>query len=393
MSGTNLKIVVNRNTPAVVEAFSGLGEVLALGTNAVNRDTVRDADLLIVRSETTVDRELLEGSRVRFVGTVTIGTDHVDLDYLREKGIAFASAPGSNSTSVAEYVAAALLTWSHHSRTSLKGKILGVIGVGNVGSKVALVGEALGMRVLLNDPPRARQTGEQMFLPLDRLMESDFLSLHVPLIKSGIDATYHLFDDQRIRAMKPSSVLLNTSRGGVVETAALKNALVSKHLPGAVLDVWEGEPAIDTDLLARVTLGTPHIAGYSLDGKLNAVKMVYEEACLFLKMKADWNPGLRAAAGDLPGIEIPATLSDPDQVVRRAVQFAYDIELDDSFLRRIEMKNEDEQGDYFMKLRAEYRIRREFAHRTVRLNREQNGAREVLEKLGFAVVVKGDERP
>ena len=129
MSGTNLKIVVNRNTPGVVATFSRLGDVLALETNAVNRETVRDADLLIVRSETRVDRELLEGSRVRFVGTVTIGTDHIDLDYLQEKGIAFASAPGSNSTSVAEYVTAALLTWSHRSRTSLKGKILGVVGL------------------------------------------------------------------------------------------------------------------------------------------------------------------------------------------------------------------------------------------------------------------------
>ena len=389
MSGTNLKVVVNRNTPGVVATFSRLGDVLALETNAVNRETVRDADLLIVRSETTVDRELLEGSRVRFVGTVTIGTDHIDLDYLQENGIAFASAPGSNSTSVAEYVTAALLTWSDRSRTSLKGKILGVVGVGNVGSKVAGAGEALGMRVVLNDPPRARQTGGPIFLPLDRLMESDFLSLHVPLTKSGIDATYHLFDERRIRAMKPSSVLLNTSRGGVVETAALTNALVSKRLSGAVLDVWEGEPAIDTDLLARVTLGTPHIAGYSLDGKLNAVKMVYEEACRFLNVSADWNTGSKAGGGDLPGIEIPATLSDPAQVVRRAVQYAYDIELDDTFLRRIEMKNEGERGYYFMKLRAEYRIRREFARRTVLLSREQNEAREVLEKLGFVVAAKG----
>ena len=126
-----------------------------------------------------------------------------------------------------------------------------------------------------------------------------------------------------------------------------------------------------------------------MDGKLNAVKMEYEEACRFFNVSADWNTGSKAGGGDLPGIEIPATLSDPAQVVRRAVQYAYDIELDDTFLRRIEMKNEDERGYYFMKLRAEYRIRREFAQRTVLLSREQNEAREVLEKLGFVVAAKG----
>ncbi len=392
MNAPGLKIVVNKNTPGVVETFSRFGEVLAYGTKEVNRETVRDADLLIVRSETQVGKELLEGSRVRFVGTVTIGTDHIDLDYLRKKGIAFASAPGSNSTSVAEYVAAALLTWSYRKRTSLKGKSLGVVGVGNVGSKVALVGEALGMVLLLNDPPLARQTGEAKFLPLDRLMEADFVTLHVPLTKSGADATHHLFGEQRIRRMKPASVLLNTSRGSVVETSALKHALVSNHLAGAVLDVWEQEPEIDTDLLTRVTLGTPHIAGYSLDGKLNAVRMVYEEACGFLKLPADGSPPAGYPTGDLPGIEIPATLSDPEHIVRCAVQYAYDIELDDTFLRKIEMKNQSERGAYFMQLRAGYRVRREFAHRTVLLTRGQSKSREALEKLGFAVAVKGEER-
>lgn len=392
MSATGIKIVVNRNTPAVCETFSSLGDVLPLETKNVNRETVRDADLLIVRSETRVNEELLEGSRVRFVGTVTIGTDHIDLDYLRNKGIAFASAPGSNSTSVAEYVVAALLTWSHRKRTSLRGKGLGVVGVGNVGSKVASVGEALGMHVLLNDPPRARQTGEAKFLPLDRLMEADFVSLHVPLTKSGADATYHLFGEPRIRKMKPSSVLLNTSRGSVVETSALKHALISKHLAGAILDVWEQEPVIDTDLLARVTLGTPHIAGYSLDGKLNAVRMVYESACAFLNLPPEGSPPAGYPTADLPGIEIPATLSDPEHIARRAVQYAYDIELDDTFLRRIEMKNEGEWGEYFMQLRAGYRVRREFAHRTVLLSRDQSTSREVLGKLGFSVAVKGEER-
>lgn len=391
MSANGRRIVVNRNTPGVEETFSALGEVIPCETKDVTRETVRDADLLVVRSETKVDRELLEGSRVRFVGTVTIGTDHVDLEYLRENEIAFASAPGSNSTSVAEYVVAALLTWSHRNKTPLKGKTLGVVGVGNVGSKVARVGRTLGMNVLLNDPPKARETGENNFSPLDDLMQADFLSIHVPLTKSGIDATYHLFDDQRIRRMRPSSVLLNTSRGAVVETAALKHALVDKRLAGAILDVWENEPEIDTDLLARVTLGTPHIAGYSLDGKLNAVRMVYEEACRFLGVPAGRTAQDKEDPERLPPITISSMVSEPDETVRRAVQCAYDIELDDTFLRRIEMKNEDERGAYFMQLRAGYRVRREFSRRSVVLDRHQAGARPVLEQLGFTLREKGGD--
>jgi len=203
-------IVVNKNTPFIFEAFSQLGNIRMLGTSEVTPDAVRDADILIVRSETRVDRDLLEGSSVRFVGTPTIGTDHVDLEYLTGHGIVFANAPGSNANSVAEYVAAALLAWADRTGTSLGGRSIGIVGVGNVGSKVVNVARALGMVPILNDPPRMRESGDASFKSLDELMDADVISLHVPLTRTGEDKTWHLFDASRIGKMKKGPVLINT---------------------------------------------------------------------------------------------------------------------------------------------------------------------------------------
>ncbi|MEX2117011.1 MAG: 4-phosphoerythronate dehydrogenase [Bacteroidota bacterium] len=381
-------IVVNRSTPFAAEVFAHLGEVIALESAEVTNKTVRDADILIVRSETKVDKTLLEGSRVRFVGTVTIGTDHIDRSYLNSKGITFASAPGSNANSVAEYVVAGLLTWVGRTGQSLKGKTIGIVGVGNVGSKVVNVVLALGMIPLLNDPPRARKESESSFLPLDELMNADFITLHVPLATSGDDATLHLFDKQQIGKMKRGSVLINTSRGAVVETAALQNALASTHLSTAILDVWEHEPVINKELLDRVMLGTPHIAGYSLDGKLNALKMVYEDVCNFLDVQPDWSVDAGAPEGS-SRLQLPAHLKN-EMALAFAVRQAYDIELDDSLLREASAITDGRPGEHFMNLRAEYRIRREFGNFEVQLYQVGPGA--VLQQLGFRTLVQETAR-
>jgi len=385
------KIVVNKHTPAAVEAFSLLGTVVALDTLEVTDEAVRDADLLVVRSETKVDRALLEQSRVMFVGTVTIGFDHVDTEYLASRGIAFANAPGSNANSVADYVTAALFTWSQRTGSPLRGKSIGIVGVGHVGSKVERVARALGMKVILNDPPLARQTRDEKYRPLDELMEADFITLHVPLTTSGVDATYHLFDASRIRRMKAGSVLLNTSRGAVVETKALEERLVSKHLSAAILDVWEGEPEISLDLLSRVMLGTPHIAGHSLDGKLNACRMIYEEAARFLGVTPTWRIDA-SLTPDEARIAVPPEPEEECDVVHYVVREAYDIESDDRLLRQLNgMKQSDRRG-YFMKLRAEYRIRREFFNRTVELGPHQVSAMPVLQDLGFKTILRKEKR-
>jgi erythronate-4-phosphate dehydrogenase len=383
MKDQPLNIVVNKNTPSVVETFSRIGNVVALDTLDVTREAVRNADILIVRSETKVDKNLLEGSSVRFVGTVTIGTDHIDLDYLASKGIRFASAPGSNSNSVAEYLAAALLVWAHRTGELLRGKTIGVVGVGNVGSKVVKVASALGMNILLNDPPRARKEGGASFRPLDELMDADIITIHVPLIKSDPDATYHFFDPPRMRKMKRGALLINTARGAVVDTMALNDALASKHLSAAIIDVWEDEPTIDVQLLNRAMLGTPHVAGYSLDGKLNALRMVNEEVCRFLNVPAQWSAGGAAERGNDAEITIPAGITDEQDGLRAIVGQAYDIESDDRMLRQMITLPTNARGGYFMKLRAEYRVRREFFNGSVKLPPEHESLRNTLDALGF----------
>ncbi len=374
------KIVVNKSTPRAVEVFSTVGDVHALDSSEFTPQAVRSADILIVRSETRVDRQLLEGSSVQFVGTVTIGTDHIDAAYLQSKNIRLASAPGSNARSVMEYVCAGLLSvWNG----DVAGKTLGIVGVGHVGTLVARMAKALGMRVLLNDPPLSRATKDTKFVSLDELMSADAITVHVPLTTSGQDATYHLFDESRIKKMKRGSVLINTARGGVVETHALLDALTSRHLAGAILDVWENEPGINGDLLQRVTIGTPHIAGYSLDGRLRAVAMVYEEVCKFLRVSPSHPVSEQEIVQD---IIVPSNLSGMD-VVRFVILSAYDILADDSILRRVGDRPLSERGIYFTRLRSNYRTRHEFTHWNVRVSRAQEEASGILRELGFRVSV------
>lgn len=380
-----LRIVADKNTPFVISAFERLGNVTALPTTEITSEKVRDADVLLVRSETKVDRVLLEGSRVRFVGTFTIGTDHVDLDYLKERGIAFAHAPGSNANSVAEYVAAALLSVAQRKNLSLKGKTIGVVGVGNVGSKVVKVDEALGMRVLQNDPPLARMTGDPRFLPLDDLMDADFITLHVPLTKRGEDATYHFFDGEWISRMRRGSILINTSRGAVVESSALKRALLENHLSAAILDVWENEPKIDTGLLELALIGTSHIAGYSFDGKVNALRMVHKAVCSFFLASDGRQLDLDLPKPLTERIMIEDTCLSPEEVLRQVICQCYDIEYDDRLLRTIFSIPEEEQGACFMRLRSEYRVRREFFNTTVEIPKTLKEIGETLKAFGFKV--------
>ncbi len=378
-------IVVNRDTPFVSEAFSPIGTVVAVESSELTKEIVRNAEILIVRSETRVAKDLLEGCSVRLVGTVTIGTDHIDRDYLYSRGITFASAPGSNANSVAEYVAAGLLTWSQRTGQPLSGKSIGIVGVGNVGRKVVAVAQAFGMIPLLNDPPIARKSGDSAYVPLDDLMSADFITLHVPLTRTGPDATFHLFDEQRIGKMKRGSVLINTARGSVVKTNALRAALSSGRLSAAIVDVWENEPAINTALLDSVMIGTPHIAGYSLDGKLNALRMVYESVCRYLRSPHKWPVDSRAAGA--PALLVPAHLADDQSVIAFAVRQAYNIEFDDSMLRAISDISITDRPSYFGRLRTMYRVRHEFSNYMIKLSSSQAVAGKTLWQLGFKAVV------
>jgi erythronate-4-phosphate dehydrogenase len=378
-----MKLVVDKNIPLVEKAFRPLGEVSLINTGEFTRDSVKDADVFVVRSETKVGQELLEGSSVKFVGTATIGTDHIDLDYLNSRGIAFASAPGCNSNSVKEYITAALLYLSNTKNYSLSGKTIGVVGVGNVGSKVVKAAEALGMVVLQNDPPRARVESNSNFVSLEDLMTADIITLHVPLSKTGPDATYHLFDEKRISRMKNGSVLINTSRGGVVETSALKLALSEGHLSHAILDVWEKEPNIDTELLTTVFLGTPHIAGYSLEGKINAVRMVRNAICSHFRITSLWDPFDEIDEPRITDIAMSGETLPVENILYQIVKRCYDISYDDNQLRLLLTISKDEQPKFFRKLRTGYGVRREFSNVTVKIPKQRAMLGKTIMELGF----------
>ncbi|MBM4047407.1 MAG: 4-phosphoerythronate dehydrogenase PdxB [Planctomycetes bacterium] len=380
-----MKIVADENIPLVKDAFSGLGDARLVRGRDLNAEVVRDAELLLVRSVTKVNARLLDGSKVRFVATATIGTDHVDLPYLRQRGIAFASAPGSNANSVGEYVVAALLALAKRGGFRLGGKTLGVVGVGNVGRKVVQKAQALGMTVLQNDPPLQRQTGDPRFVPLDALFNADAITVHVPLARTGPDATYHLVNADFLKRMKSGSVFLNSSRGEVVDEPSLSQALVSGHLSAAVLDVWKGEPSIDVSLLATVALGTPHIAGYSFNGKINGTVMIYRAACEFLGVKPTWDPTPLLPPPPHPTITVDARGRDEEDVLREVVRTVYDIERDDRALRGVLQTAAADRGKFFDALRHKYRVRREFQNSAVVAQSASQGLRSKLAGIGFRV--------
>lgn len=376
-------IVVDAKLPHASTAFGRFGDVRILPTKQISRQSIADADAVLVRSETKVNRDLLDGMKVRFVGTATIGTDHVDLDYLRKHNIAFASCPGSNANSVAEYVLAALLETSFKLGFVLKGKTLGVVGHGSTGSRVAKKAEAIGMRVLLNDPPLARLTGDAKYLPLDALMGADFVSLHVPLTKSGDDPTYHLFDERRLSAMKVGSILINSSRGAVVETQSLKKLIRDQHVRACVLDVWEREPDIDTEMLQLALIGTPHIAGYSHDGKVNATRMLQQALGEFLHQQvAD---GFVEDARDLEEIHFSQTDLPFETMLRSAVRECYNIEEDDKRLRQLASLAPEQRADYFRQLRANYPIRREFHNYCINPRNLPEEMSDIFSAVGFSL--------
>ena len=361
-----MRIVADPNIPYIHEAFASLGDVALVSGRQLTAAHVSDAALLLVRSVTPVNAALLDGSRVRFVATATIGFDHVDVAYLAARGIGFATAAGSNANSVAEYIVAALLELAHRRNFRLRNKTLGVVGVGNVGAKVVRYARALGLNVLSNDPPRQRTENLPDFVNLDRLIaKSDILTLHVPLTKTGADATYHLLEPRR-------GIVINSSRGAVLDNRYLLTA----KLGGLVLDVWENEPHILPELLAKSDLGTPHIAGYSFDGKVNGTRLVYEAACRHLGVPATWQPVLPAPL--VPRLKITVMPGEDDEdVLRRIIQQVYDITGDDARLRA--------DCRQFDKLRAEYPVRREFFNTELELQFATATLSAKLTALGFRI--------
>ncbi|WP_294948385.1 4-phosphoerythronate dehydrogenase [Sulfurivirga sp.] len=259
------RIVVDDAIPEAERLFGDLGEVILLPGRAIDTDAVREADALIVRSRTRVDATLLAGSRVEFVGSTVVGLDHVDRRWLNEAGIHFYSAQGCNAVAVAEYIIANLLRWACERKETLRGRALAVIGVGHVGEQVRRRAEALGLRLLLNDPPRAEREPAFPHTPLETcLREADFITLHTPLTDEGPHPTRHLLNRTNMGLIRPDAMLINAARGGIVDEAAW----LETDTAADIIDCWENEPRINPKLFRRAWLATPHIAGHSLDAKL-----------------------------------------------------------------------------------------------------------------------------
>ena len=379
-----MKIVCATGMPFAMEAFGTLGQASVLEGRAISAADVKEAEILAVRSTTQVNRRLLEGSRVRFVGTATIGTDHMDIPYLESAGIAWCGAPGCNANSVSEYFVAGLLCLARRHGFRLQGKTVGVVGVGNVGSRVVDKARALGLNVLQNDPPKREQTGAPALIPLSEMLpQCDIVTLHVPLTVDGPCPTAGLAAESFFRMLKPGAVFINAARGGVMDSEALLRALADGRVSHTLVDTWEDEPAFRTDLLARVDVGTPHIAGHSFEGKVNGTAMVYQSACRFLGLEPTWTPDALMPSPTVPEVTIDARSRDEEDILREVVRQVYDIERDDRDLRAGAVADDSQRARHFDRLRREYPMRREFRFTRVRVSHGSDALIRALSRLGF----------
>ena len=375
-----MKIVCDNKIPFLRGAFEPYAEVVYLPGAQTTPEVVKDADALVTRTRTICNGALLKGSSVKAIATATIGYDHIDTAWCEANGIAWSNATGCNSWSVKQYISSVLAVLAQRRVLRLDTLTLGVVGVGNVGSKVADAGRALGMRVLLNDPPRARVEGPEGFTDLDIIIdESDIVTLHVPLTRAGADATWHLFDAGRLARMRPSQILINSSRGPVVDNAALKDTLLHGGLKAAVLDVWEGEPEIDGELLDLLDIATPHIAGYSADGKANGTTMSvrYLAKRLGLPLE-DWTASGIPEPEQLLAFTVDAAGKTSQEVLTEAILYAYDVRRDGDALRAA--------PGAFERLRGDYMIRREPSAFTLTLLNGSADLASRLETIGFKVI-------
>jgi erythronate-4-phosphate dehydrogenase len=373
-----MKFIVDDKIPYIKGALEPFGEVIYLPGPKTTPEVVKDADAIITRTRTICNEHLLAGSSVKFIATATIGYDHIDTDFCAKAGIQWTNAPGCNSKSVEQYIASALFVLAGRHGFELKDKTIGVVGVGQVGSKVAHVCELFGMKVLLNDPPRERAEGTDKFCSLQEIMEkADFITLHVPLNLEGEDATYHLAGESFFKALKRKPVVINSCRGEVMHTNAAKKALKEGQITSLVVDCWEKEPDIDLELLNMADLATPHIAGYSKDGKANGTSMSIQAVSRFFGLGIDnW----QAPYVELPAqteIEIDGTNLSKEEILAKAILSTYDITTDDVALRK--------SPGTFEKLRGDYPLRREYPVYSIKAKNIDAETLDILKKMGFII--------
>jgi erythronate-4-phosphate dehydrogenase len=381
-------IVADENIPLLDSFFGDIGEIRRVSGRSMSNEDVRDADIVLVRSVTRVNRELLEGSRVRFVGTTTIGTDHVDLDWLEAAGIRFSAAPGCNANSVAEYVLSVLSL--HAERRGLADwsqLSVGIVGVGNVGGELAHKLERLGFDVRLCDPPRAdREEDDQEFVSLEEAMKCDVVSLHTPLTREGDHPTLHMIGHPELEALGANQLLINAGRGEVIDSSALLARLDQGNAPTVALDVWEQEPRIHPELVDRVWLATPHIAGYSFEGKVQGTEMIYQSLSQFLGLPVRKKAGQFLPEPALSKISFTSS-ADEEDAIRIALRACYDPRPDDARLRNAMTGSVEERGAAFDRLRRDYPVRRECSSLKIQLKGTSKSLQDSFRAIGFKLKI------
>lgn len=377
-----MKIIVDENIAYGREAFEGFGEVTLMHGRKIARQDAAHADALVIRSITKANAGLLEGSDVKFIGTATIGTDHLDTDWLKKNAVSFSSARGCNARAVAEYVITAIIDITKNTDLRLSGKTIAVIGAGNIGSKIVRIAKDLGLKVIVNDPPLERQDNrpDYDFVSLEEALTANIITLHVPLIKDGPDKTGHLLNAENLKLLKDDAILINSSRGPVVDNLALANLLEMKKEIQVCLDVWENEPAIDGTLLNLVTIATPHVAGYSLEGKAAGTKIIHDALAGFFGHAPVWTP-------ELPPLLEPGLLVDGraplETAIHQAVSKVYFIREDNMLMRKMLSVSENARKEYFDRLRKNYTPRREFNNYSVTIKPANNQLAKAFTCLGF----------
>ncbi|WP_417222360.1 4-phosphoerythronate dehydrogenase PdxB [Amphritea sp.] len=379
MKQSRLNIVADENIPALERLFGDLGEIHKVSGRTMSHADVKHADLLLVRSVTQVNQQLLENTPVRFVGTATIGTDHIDTAWLAHQQIGFASAPGCNADAVAEYVISNLLLVAGEQGFELTDKVVGIIGVGNVGRRLQQRLERLGVPLLLNDPPRA-DAGEAGFVALTQLLqEADIICLHTPLTIAGNHPSHHLLNAENLELIRPAAVLLNAGRGPVIDNEALLAWHERRTDVTLLLDVWEHEPRVNGQLAQRVRIGTPHIAGYTLDGKIRGTWMLYQAFCQHQGI----DPAIRLS-DCLAEVAVPQVQLQGTENLSDIVHAIYQPEADHQRFMA-SLVDVAAQPLAFDQLRKHYPVRREFVAAQLCGEKPTGSLLAQLEAVGFVI--------
>jgi len=370
-----MKIIADMNMPGLEVSFGRHGEIKRLDGRRISRDDLIGADVLLVRSVTRVDRRLLQGTGIRFVGSATIGIDHLDTAWLEANDIAWAHAPGCNADAAAQYALTMMWLACERLQRDFRQQTVGIIGRGNVGRRLEDLLKTLNIPVVSCDPP-LQDAGEQHLVSMDEACSNRIISLHVPLTSAGEYPTRDLFDSNQLERLQTGTLLVNTSRGGVIEKAGLQVRLRSGQLKAA-LDVWPDEPFIETDMLPMVTVATPHVAGYSREGKLAGTEMIYKAFCETFALHTidDPAPGTQTVR-----LDIPAALST-DGAVKHAIQASSQVVRDDAALRELMPVKAGDQRVQIDSLRAAYPERCEFKSHLIR--GMPDAETNLLGQLGF----------